>query len=155
MRESKDLYYLRLARLASSRSKDPSTKTGAVIVNDDIEFVGYNGFPKGTDDSPAIYEDRELKYSKVIHCEMNAAIKAGTNAKGSTLYTWPFMSCDRCAAHMVQYGIIRAVAPKLPKHLEERWAKEIGLAKQYFKEAGVHFIEIDIDMTDPEWKQYE
>jgi dCMP deaminase len=151
--KDKDYFYLRLARLSASRSKDPSTQTGAVIVSGNEEFLGYNGFPKGTDDSPEIYENRELKLSKVIHCEMNAAIKAGNKAEGGTLYTWPFMSCDRCAAHMVQYGITRAVAPKLPQHLEERWKGSIALSRQYFKEAGIELVEYDIDITDPYWTQ--
>lgn len=149
--EKWDLRYLKLAREVSTWSKDPSTKTGAVIVNGSREFLGYNGFPKNTLDDPWIYEDRELKLSKVIHCEMNAAIKAGPLAVGSTLYTWPFMSCDRCAAHMVQFGIKRAVAPKPPQDIIDRWGKSISLSKKYFEEAGVVLVEYELDLNSPEW----
>ena len=42
-----------LAKHIGSWSKDPSTKVGAVIVDDKnrIVSVGYNGFPRGVEDS--------------------------------------------------------------------------------------------------------
>lgn len=148
-----DLRYLHLAREVASWSKDPSTKTGAVVVNGKREFLGYNGFPIGMRDDAELYEDRAAKYSRVIHCEMNAIIKAGEHAVNATLYTWPFMSCDRCAAHMVQAGIQRCVAPALPKELEERWKANLELSKGYFAEAGVELVEYVIDFTDPYWSR--
>ena len=43
-----DNRFLVLAKLIGSWSKDPSTKVGAVIVDEDNKIVslGYNGFPK-------------------------------------------------------------------------------------------------------------
>ena len=62
--------FLTLAALVASWSKDPSTKTGAVIVRGDktVASVGYNGFVQGADDDPAIYADRQRKYDLIIHC---------------------------------------------------------------------------------------
>ena len=47
-----DEYFMGVAKLASMRSKDPSTQVGACIVDKDnyILSVGYNGFPIGCDD---------------------------------------------------------------------------------------------------------
>ena len=44
-----DEYFMGVAKLASMRSKDPSTQVGACIVDKDnyILSVGYNGFPIG------------------------------------------------------------------------------------------------------------
>ena len=44
-----DEYFMGVAILSSYRSKDPSTKVGACIVNEDkrIIGIGYNGFPYG------------------------------------------------------------------------------------------------------------
>ena len=70
-----DLSYLRLAKFwALERSKDPSTQCGAVLVRPDnsVAALAYNGFPIGVGDNPRHYEDREIKYSRVIHAEMNA-----------------------------------------------------------------------------------
>ena len=44
--------FLDLAGHVAGWSKDPSTKVGAVIVNDDKQVLGlgYNGFPRGVHD---------------------------------------------------------------------------------------------------------
>lgn len=69
---------------------------------------------------------------------MNAALFAGRErCKGCTLYLWPFPSCSRCAVHMVQVGIKRHVAPKVPKHLQSRWGADMSKSVEYYNEAGV------------------
>ncbi len=134
-----DRRFLNLAKHIATWSKDPSTQCGAVIVRPDrtIASIGYNGFPRGCDDDPAIYADRERKYRRVVHCEMNAAAHAHERLHGCTLYTVPFMSCDRCAAHMIEFGITRCVALMLPAHLQERWKDSVAEAQQMFREAGI------------------
>jgi len=140
-----DERFLELSKVIASWSKDPSTQTGAVIVSPDrtIIAVGYNGFPKGMEDTPELYANREVKYSRIVHCEMNAVLNAKQSVQGCTLYTWPFASCDRCAVHMIQAGITTFVFPKLPKELEERWKESVAKTKAYFEEAGVNWREIE------------
>ena len=118
-----DLRFLEMAKLVSTWSKDPSTQTGAVIVRgkNNIVSVGYNGFPGGMDDSPELYANREEKYRRIIHCEMNAERYAESDIQGCTLYTYPFMSCDRCFVHMKNYGIVRFVAPLPTADQLTRW----------------------------------
>jgi dCMP deaminase len=137
--EKWDRRFLGLARLVASWSKDPSTQTGAVIVDGKrrVVSVGYNGFPAGVDDDPARYADRETKYRLIIHCERNALLFAARPLDGCTLYTVPFMSCAPCAALVIQAGITRCVAPVLPPRLVERWGAETDLAAGLFREAGV------------------
>jgi dCMP deaminase len=139
-----DIRYVELARLVASWSKDPSTQTGAVIVRPDnsVASVGYNGFPRGIDDSPERYEDREIKYSYIVHCEMNAVLSAHSHVKGNTLYTWPFLSCERCCVHMIQAGITKVVAPACPPDKADRWAAALEESKRRFTEAGVEVVEI-------------
>ena len=45
-------YFVEIAKTVSKKSKDPSTKIGAVIVGHDnsIRSTGYNSFPKGVID---------------------------------------------------------------------------------------------------------
>jgi len=140
-----DERFLELSKVIASWSKDPSTQTGAVIVSPDrtIIAVGYNGFPKGMEDTPELYANREVKYSRIVHCEMNAVLNAKQSVQGCTLYTWPFASCDRCAVHMIQAGITTFVFPKLTKELEERWKESVATTKAYFEEAGVNWREIE------------
>jgi dCMP deaminase len=138
-KEKWDRRFLEMAKLIASWSKDPSTKTGAVIVDTDnrVVSVGYNGFAKGIDDSPERYNDRELKYKLIVHCERNAILFANKSCKGCTLYTYPFMSCSVCAAMVIQSGITRCVAPECPEHLLERWKDDLDLSKSMFMETYV------------------
>lgn len=140
-----DKRFLEMAKFVAQWSKDPSTQTGAVIVNPHrrVVSVGYNGFAAGVDDWNKRYENRELKYKLVVHCERNAIIFAEKSLHGCTLYTWPFMSCSPCAAMVIQAGIKRCVAPPVPDHLRSRWGDELELSQMQFNEAGVKldFIE--------------
>lgn len=144
--EKWDRYFLNLAANIATMSKDPSTKTGAVIVRSDKTAVslGFNGFPKNMPDNPEWYNNRDEKYSRIVHCEMNALLHAREPVTGYTLYTYPFASCDRCAVHMLQAGIDKFVFPVIPEHLKERWEKTLEKTKQYFRECSVNFKEYDL-----------
>ena len=135
-------YYLKMAEVVASKSKDPSTKTGAVIVRPDwtVASTGYSGFPRWMDDSPGLYEDRQVKYDRIIHCEMNAILTAHEPVEGYTLYTWPLASCSRCAVHVIQAGIARVVYPSIPEYMEGRWAGSLEKSLSYFKECGVEVV---------------
>lgn len=137
--EKWDRRFLDLARHVSTWSLDPSTQTGAVVVDKRKRIIstGYNGFPVGVKDLPERYADRELKYKMIVHCERNALLFANTTLDDCVLYTWPFMSCSVCAAMVIQSGITRCVAPEIPEHLRERWAEDMALSSQMFQEAGV------------------
>lgn len=139
-----DLFYLGMAQYVSTASKDPSTKTGAVIVAPDnsVVSVGFNGFPKRMPDDDALYQDRETKYSRILHCEVNALIFAGRSIPdGSTLYTYPFMSCDRCVVQMLQAGILRFVAPTATSEQNERWGDAFAKTRKYILECGGELVE--------------
>lgn len=142
--EEFDRHNLALAELVSRRSKDPSTKTGAVIIDPLGRLVstGYNGFPRQMPDWPECYANREQKYSRIVHCEMNALIFARRELEGCTLYTWPFMSCDRCVVHMLQAGIRRFVAPVCPEEQAARWAPVFERTRLYIRECGATLTEI-------------
>ena len=61
--EDWDHFFLSMAFLCARKSKDPSTKTGCVLVRDRrILSTGYNGFPCGCLDAPELYDEREYKY---------------------------------------------------------------------------------------------
>jgi len=144
--EKWDLRFLELARLIASWSKDPSTQTGAVIVRPDrtIAAVGYNGFARKMKDDPTLYANREIKYERIIHCEMNAILTAREPLVGYTLYTTPFLSCPRCAVHVAQAGITECVAPICPEHLRDRWLKDLQRARTYLEEAGITVRELEV-----------
>ena len=145
-----DIRFLKLAKEISTWSKDPSSKIGAVVVNDDrrILATGYNGFPRGIEDSDERLNDREEKYPRIIHAELNAlmnALYSGVSVKGATLYVYGLPICSDCTKSVIQSGIKRVVLspPYLaPEKWRESWEK---LSEPMFKEAGVKIRYIVFD----------
>jgi dCMP deaminase len=137
-----DNRFMKLAREISTWSKDPSTKIGAVIVNDErrILATGYNGFPRGIEDTDERLKDREQKYPLIVHGEMNAlmnALYSGVSVKDATLYVWGLPICAECTKNVIQSGIKRVVVP-FPEHAPEKWQKQWNeLSKPMYEEAGV------------------
>jgi len=148
-----DERYLALAMQVSQWSKDPSSKMGAVIadVKGRIVASGYNGFPERVHDCPEILNNKEKKYQMVVHAEANAALIAGADAIGGTVYLYGRRPiCGPCAGILIQAGIKRAVAIPPPCEGTEAkpmsndpsqtdWAKSGRIAIQMFREAKVHF----------------
>ena len=139
--------FLKLAKEVSTWSKDPSTKVGAAIVDDNKQVIslGYNGFAKDIEDTDERYADREnTKYKIIIHSEENAILFAErSRLKNSSLYVWPLMPCARCAAKIVQVGIKRVVAKKpdfLVDEADARWERDFALTKEQFEEAKVDLV---------------
>ncbi len=139
-----DLRFLEMAKLVASWSRDPSTQTGAVIVrpNRSVASVGFNGFPQKMNDDPALYANREEKYSRIVHCEMNALQFCQEQPITYTLFTHPFISCDRCFVHMAQAGITRFVAPCATEEQLTRWGAAFDRVRGYANEMGLELIEI-------------
>ena len=130
-----DTRFIDLAKLVSTWSKDPSTKVGAVITDDNNRVIslGYNGFPKNIQDNDRLF-DRETKYNIVVHAEANALMFASKSVKGCTLYTWPFQPCSKCAALIIQSGITRVVTVV---QNDDRWEKNFTISRSLFKESGI------------------
>jgi dCMP deaminase len=137
-----DFWLLGLAKYISTASKDPSTKVGAVIVDEDRRVVslGYNGLPRGVEDSQDRLTNRDLKYKLIVHAERNALLFARGSIKGCSIYTYPMLPCAVCASMVIQSGIKKVVAPVSDN---PRWQEDIALSMQLFGEAGVQveFIE--------------
>ena len=123
-------FYLVQAVAYSSKSKDPSTKTGCVIVNEDNTPVawGYNGLSKTMDGEleDRIMNDRENKYERVIHAEENAILNASHSLKNATAYiTHP--PCLKCSHRLSQAGITHVVSITPSDSFNSRWNKDSTL----------------------------
>lgn len=136
-----DDYFMALARLTASKSKDPSTRVGAVLVDPQHRVVslGYNGFPRGLPDDVALLQDREVKLALTLHAETNALLFAGRLTDGCTCYVWPMPPCAQCAAKLIQAGVMRVVAPEPTPEQYDRWGKSLALAEWAYSQAGVSF----------------
>lgn len=151
-----DFRMLALARLVSTWSQDPSTKVGAVIARPDntVLSLGFNGFARGVDDDPEIYADRERKYERIVHAELNAVLVAPERPKGCTLYVWPPAlrpgTCGRCAAAVIQSGVTRIVSILGESAFNERWKASYHEAYQMYMEAGLT-VQVYALETFEEW----
>ena len=109
-----------------------------------IASVGYKGFPRHCNDSPDILANRELKYSRTIHAEINAILSCAERPYGYTLYvSKPSLygpTCDRCACVVIQAGIARVVYQIGGGEFAERWREPYACAMQLYNEAGVEII---------------
>lgn len=143
-----DRRFLKLARHISSWSKDPSTQVGCVITGADREIrsTGFNGFPRGIEDSAERLEKRELKYPLICHAEENAimhAARIGVSLKACTAYvTWP--PCTRCARSLVQAGVREVVYPD-QLDIPERWREDFEMSSGMFAEAGIVVRPVPLD----------
>jgi dCMP deaminase len=133
-----DRRFLNLAEHVGRWSKDPSTKTGCVIVRPDrtVASFGYNGFPRGVRDLPARLNDREVKYAMVVHAEANAVLSAYEHLAGYTAYTH-LAPCSSCAGLLIQAGIVRVVALHPTVSQLERWSDSFNVARTMLDEAEV------------------
>ena len=135
-----DEYFMGIAILSSERSKDPSTRVGACIVNKDnkILSMGYNGAPTGLSDDEMPWErDGETlktKYPYVCHSELNAILNCPTSVRGARVYVTLF-PCNECAKAIIQAGIKEVI------YLSDKYKDTDGnkASRMMFDKCGVKY----------------
>lgn len=141
-----DEFFMRQVYLVAEKSKDPSTKIGAVIVRENrVISQGYNGLPSGCRDDMEYRNDKPEKYFWYEHGERNAiysCARHGVATKGTTLYTQG-VPCADCARAVIQAGISKVIVhaewmkPQEAGTFSARWAESIERSLRMFAEAGV------------------
>ena len=110
-----DNYFISMCDVVSTRSKDPSTQHGAVLVDEHKRVIstGYNGGCRRIEDS-LIDWSRPNKYSYIIHAEENALWTAERkNLEGCTLYITG-IPCSKCMLRIAHSGVSVVVFGKKP-----------------------------------------
>lgn len=145
-----DEYFLEIADVVRTKSKDRSTQIGAVIVGLDKQIVstGFNGFPRGVYEADPIRWQRPVKYQFLVHAERNAiynAARTGVSLAGCTMYVFgfgpPTVPCTECTKAVIQAGITRVVG-KAHKAVPENWITDVNFAVALLGEVGVEFVEL-------------
>ena len=143
-RLSWDEYFIKMAQLVSTRSKDPNTHIGAVIVGPDNEVLstGYNNFVRGINDDVAERSERPEKYYWFEHAERNAiysAARHGVRLKDCKIYLSCWIPCTDCARGIIQSGIKEIIlGTRVEKASQEKWIEEAKRSEMMCKEAGVN-----------------
>lgn len=144
-------YFLEMARLVASKSKDPSTKCGCVLTLDNaVVSTGYNGLCSGMEYSENVNE-RPYKYLVYEHAERNSiylAAKRGSKTEGCKAYiTGP--PCSDCARALIQAGIKEVIVPVKHNFIErmndKQWKESCEVAMSLLEKCGIVYWEIDID----------
>jgi dCMP deaminase len=143
-------YFIRKAELTAQKSKDPSTKTGVVLVGTDrVELTsGFNGFPRGVLDDVARYEHRPTKYKMITHAETNAiynAARYGISVRKADMFTsFGPSTCQECAKAIIQAGISRVIGRCIEEDFAEgRWNETIQIGIKMLREANVGLFKWD------------
>ena len=142
IRPAWDIYFLKLAMLASERSTCPRMHCGCVLVKDRFVLAtGYNGSLPGhphCEDVGCLVVDNHCV--RTNHAEINALTQAavhGINIKGSTAYITN-MSCTTCAKALIAAGINRVVVFS---------DFHDTLATQFYTQSDVEIVKLDMPST--------
>lgn len=136
--------YVEIAKCIASTSKDPRYKVGAVIYDNDdiIVSTGYNGAPRGVEDTPARYA-KPLKQYYIAHAEINAiaqAARKGASTLGCNIVIWGKPPCANCAMAIIQAGIKGVFVP-VNCNTNSSYIDSFNAAAAMFNESGVHVYE--------------
>jgi dCMP deaminase len=149
-------YYRQAMNFANEFSKDPSTKVGAIFIYPgtmQILSMGYNGMPRGIDETISNRWDRPQKYKWTEHAERNAiynAAQCGTPLRDSICIS-TLSPCADCARGIIQSGckmVITYDDNELAKDNPEvvaRWQSDCEMSLVMFKEAGIHVMILSKD----------
>lgn len=157
MKRAKAIKYYKLTEyMAQTFSKDPSTKVGALFIYPgtlQILSMGYNGMPRGVDETIKERWERPLKYMLTEHAERNAiynAAQAGTSLRDSICVA-SMCPCFDCARGIIQSGckmVITRDINELQKNnpeVAERWKEGWDISIPMMREAGVHIMMLNDD----------
>jgi dCMP deaminase len=146
-----DAFFMEMAYLVASKSKDRSTKVGAVAAGhgNTVLSMGYNGFVRFADDEDDERHKRPEKYNWTAHAEINVicnAARNGTALFGTSMYSTSH-PCIECAKAIVQVGFEEVIIPSKendPFWENGRWgewAENFEKAREIMNAANVRIID--------------
>jgi dCMP deaminase len=142
-------YLLLSDKIASSFSKDSSTKVGAIFLNKDEtapRSFGYNGMPRGLDDTNEERNQRPEKYFWYEHAERNGIYNIAREIlEGSIIFSTKFPNMESARA-IASSGIKSVVVEyslqnKYLFNIEDKVMLDRVIT--LFKETGVKLISIN------------
>jgi dCMP deaminase len=139
-------YFLGLAKVVSQRSHDIHTQHGCVITdqNNRILGVGYNGYPRGLDDSK-LPKNRPDKYPWMVHSERNALSNCVVRPDNGIAYVTG-QCCNDCIMALWQEGISTVyMIDDHGTHLFDDNAKKIF--DTFIEMSGMEIHKVDADLS--------
>lgn len=145
-----DEYFMLQAMIASFKSKDPSTKVGCVIVDENNHQVtmGYNGMVAGLNERELPWgKDKNVplehqKYGYVVHAEANAILHATRSLQNCKAYVTLF-PCNECAK-LIASKKVSEVIYLSDKHQSQEANR---IAKKIFELAKIRFRQMEVSKS--------
>lgn len=143
-----------MAYMVSMKSKDPSTRVGAVVIgiDNEIRATGYNGLPRKVSDKSDRYSNKEYKYMASNHAEENAIIqcaRVGVSTKGCAMYTL-WVPCARCSKMIIQAGFSKVVFdqnfPGNDVKNQSNWEESIKISYEMLRESDIEIYSFSGDI---------
>lgn len=145
MRRDKIIKFFKLALYqAELFSKDPSTKVCCLFIAPEslqILSCGYNGMPRGINESIMDRWTKPEKYKYIVHSETNAiynACRNGTLLKDSICLV-TFFPCTSCAKGIIQVGASKLITVE-PDFTHKTYGDDFKFSLEMLCEAGVEII---------------
>ena len=138
-------YFLGLAKVVSQRSHDIHTQHGCIITdsNNRILGVGYNGFPRGLDDSN-LPTSRPEKYPWMVHSERNALSNCVVRPDNGIAYVTG-QCCNDCIIALWQEGIKKVyMIDDHGTHLFDQDAKKRFDTFIVMSRMEIHKVDVDL-----------
>lgn len=144
-----DEYFMGIAYMASTRSKDTNTKVGACVVSEDNRIIstGYNGAPRLMDDN-IVPTTNDLgkgwlntKYPYVCHAELNSILNYRGSLyefAGARVYVTLF-PCNECAKALAQLGVSEII------YLEDRDEEIYEASKRILNNCGIKYRQYNFE----------
>lgn len=151
-----DSYFREILYVAARKSKDPSSKFGAIIVDEGhrILSTGYNGLPRGIEYDQQGYFDRPDKYYYWVHAEENAILGAAFNGiaiRDCQMYVIS-PPCAECTKAIIQAGIYEVIYFEATKEPSpgvvldrDNWRMSLGAAADMMRRAKVRIRKGEYD----------
>lgn len=136
-----DTYYAKILYDIASKSKDPHSKYGAIIVNRNmhIKATGYNGLPRGVEINQ-LNTERPAKYNWWVHAETNAlynAAREGIATENCSMYAIT-VPCLQCMCAIRQSGIKEVIYFNDPPPMDgESWRDTIGQSAELARKVDI------------------
>lgn len=144
--EEKLRKFLLLTDKIAARSKDPSTKVGAIFLNkmeNAPRSFGYNGMPRGLDDTNEERNIRPEKYQWYEHAERNAIYNVAREIlTDKIIFLTKYPNMEEARA-IVSVGISKVIVPLYSHEEKSSDPKMVERVTTLFKEMAVELIELN------------
>ena len=144
--KDKLLSLMPIVQAVKGLSKDPNTKIGAMIIDEDytIRSIGYNGLPRKVNEAVALRHSRinEEKYYWYEHAERNAlynALRTHTDIRNCHMLLTCDIPCCDCARGIIQsmQKSVIIVSEGMGTGSNLKWEQHAIRSSKMFAEAGV------------------